>query len=107
MKKYRGSTTILSALSLLSVMVLWQKSLLLFTVLLVISVLILASKRSGREIKIYLLISFLGAFAEILSIYAGAWTYTNPDFLQIPLWLPPLWGIAAIYIVRKYSRLKE
>ncbi len=40
-----------------------------------------------------------GAISEMIAIYAGAWTYTVPQMILIPLWLPLLWGNAALFIV--------
>ena len=43
----------------------------------------------------------MGAVGESVCIYFGAWSYANPTYL-IPLWLPILWGLAAL-IIRRFT----
>ncbi|MBW3020214.1 DUF2878 family protein [Candidatus Woesearchaeota archaeon] len=59
-------------------------------------------KKSKQEIKTFIFCSFFGALSEAFSIYFNVWTYNNPSFLEIPIWLFPLWGIASIFMVRIY-----
>lgn len=40
----------------------------------------------------------LGALAEAGAIASGAWAYTVPVAVGVPLWLPAIWGIAALFI---------
>ena len=54
---------------------------------------------------IYVLI--VGTASEIVSVAFGAWTYNNPTFLGIPIWLPLTWGIAALCLRRFIMGLKE
>lgn len=42
---------------------------------------------------------FFGPVAEAIAIAFGVWTYGNSQFAGIPLWLSPLWGIAALYFI--------
>ena len=44
--------------------------------------------------------AILGPMAEVVCIYFRVWSYSNPTFLGIPLWLPFAWGIAALMITR-------
>ena len=39
-----------------------------------------------------------GPLAEGLAIQTGAWAYASPSVLGIPLWLPFVWGNAALFI---------
>jgi hypothetical protein len=48
----------------------------------------------------------LGPIAEILAIGGGAWEYTAPYFFGIPIWLPLLWGLAALFGRRVVEELK-
>ena len=43
--------------------------------------------------------------AEAVVIFSGAWQYTQPQLVSIPLWLPFLWGLAGITIVTSYEGL--
>jgi len=47
----------------------------------------------------YLIIFVSGPLAESSCIHLGVWTYANPAFFGIPLWLPFLWGNAGLYIL--------
>jgi len=48
--------------------------------------------------KVYVFGVFFGGLSESFAILVGgAWTYPLPDFLGIPMWLPLLWGVAALF----------
>ena len=51
---------------------------------------------------IYYFISgaLIGPAADIICIRFGAWSYTNPTFFGIPVWLPIAWGAATVLIMR-------
>lgn len=55
--------------------------------------------------KYYVLCALLGASSEILVIYFGAWSYTMPQLLGIPLWLPFVWGNVALFFVSLASHV--
>ena len=38
--------------------------------------------------------------AEAVAIKFGAWQYSNPTALGVPIWLPLLWGSAIVFIKR-------
>jgi len=48
-----------------------------------------------------------GPLAEVFCINAGAWTYTYPTFLGMPLWLPLAWGMAAVLFRRFADTVME
>lgn len=56
-------------------------------------------------IYIFVIAGVFGPLAEIIAIYAGAWQYSLPQLLGIPLWLPPLWGLAGVFLVRIWQKL--
>ena len=37
----------------------------------------------------------------------GVWSYTVPQFIELPVWLPLLWGLAGILIARGWDRLNK
>lgn len=47
---------------------------------------------------VFLITGIAGSVAEITAIQMGAWQYTDPAFMGIPLWLPLVWGSAGMYI---------
>jgi len=104
--KYR-LTNIFAVISLASVAAMWGSSLMVFAVLLVMAVLMLSIERSKEEVKTFLLCSVCGSIAEYIAISLGAWTYKNPDIFNIPIWLPLLWGIASVFIVRVYNNFSK
>ena len=91
---------ILSVLSLLSVIVLWQDNILLTEFLLLILILMLAMKTSKREIMLVIYFGIAGSIAEMLVMHFDIWQYANSDFFGIPAWLPVLWAVASIYVIR-------
>lgn len=58
---------------------------------------------------LYFLIGIAAAFTEHIFIkYINeSWDYRNPNFLTIPLWLIPLWGIAILLIIETVSIFRK
>ena len=84
--------------SLVSVVVLWPMPFVLFFALCSLSIGALFIERSKRTFIVYALCAVLGAAAEAIVIFFGAWSYATPQFFGIPWWLIPLWGLAGVYI---------
>jgi hypothetical protein len=85
-------------LSLLGVRLLWQHSWSLLAVELTISLLALWNTK-WRFVRTYLFVAIMGPLAEIVCIDVGAWRYAGETFLGVPVWLPPLWGIAGLCFI--------
>ena len=54
--------------------------------------------------------AFFGSASEALAIFFGVWNYARADYFGIPAWLPFLWGLAGVFVVRVYyaiSRLAQ
>ncbi len=98
-------TLIMAVLSLLAVCLLWPYNWMLFLVLMVLAVVMLWLEKQKKEVKLFVFCGLTGAVAEIIAIVAGAWTYANADLYNIPVWLPVLWGIAAVYMSRAYRSI--
>ena len=43
---------------------------------------------------------FVGTVIEVICVHFGTWSYANPTFLGIPLWLPLAWGLFTMLIKR-------
>jgi hypothetical protein len=84
--------------ALVSVCSLWQSPVLLTAILLFLSCAVLIGKRNQQDLVIFLICGAMGALAEILVVAFGAWSYSMPQFLGIPYWLPLAWGISALFI---------
>lgn len=100
-------TGIIAILSLVSVALLWKYNLILTIVLVVLATIMLLMNKSKQEMKTFALCAFSGAMAEAFAIIFGTWTYGNPNFIGIPIWLIVLWGIASIFIVRVHLFFKN
>jgi hypothetical protein len=86
------------ALSLILLASLWNRPVTLTVCYGVISLVVLLKWHTNRYISIYLVAFILGSIAEAIAVYFGAWEYSKPFYL-IPLWLPFVWGIAALLII--------
>ena len=49
-------------------------------------------------IILYLSGAILGPLGETIGVRSGAWQYSSPMFLGIPLWLPFAWGAMTVLI---------
>lgn len=58
---------------------------------------------SAKNAVYYLLVFISGPLAESVAIHFGAWSYAQPVFIGIPLWLPFAWGNAGLYVLRLKS----
>jgi uncharacterized membrane protein YoaT (DUF817 family) len=85
------------AVSLILVASIWNRPVILTVCYGVISSVVLFKWHTNRDISIYLVAFILGSIAESVAVYFGAWEYSEPFYL-IPLWLPFVWGIAALLI---------
>ncbi len=84
--------------TLLLTSVLWRHPLALTALLVVAGVAIYALRPSRTSACVYVVGFVFGPLAEGLAIRTGAWEYASPSVLGIPLWLPFVWGIAALFI---------
>ncbi|RMF92890.1 MAG: DUF2878 family protein [Candidatus Schekmanbacteria bacterium] len=100
-------TELIAILSLVSVLLLWKHNFILTVVLIILAILMLLMNKSKQEVKTFVFCAFFGAMAEAFAIVFGAWTYRNPSFIGIPIWLTVLWGIASVFIVRVYLSFKN
>jgi hypothetical protein len=89
----------LSGLTALAcVCTLWPRPILLTAVLLAIAAVMLWARRSMSDVLLFVCCGVLGALAEACAVRCGAYAYTLPIALGIPLWLPVIWGIAALFV---------
>ncbi|MFZ2555250.1 MAG: hypothetical protein WAZ27_00215 [Minisyncoccia bacterium] len=90
---------LVASLCILATAGLWQMPWLLSIALLGLAVFFIVRSPHAHPIKIFIGAGIGGAVSEIIAISAGAWTYALPQVFTIPLWLPILWGNAALFIV--------
>jgi zinc transporter ZupT len=87
----------LSGSSLILVSLLWRYNIVLSFILLGLGISIIFFMNPRRDWILFTTAGISGAIAEAIGIKFGAWTYTNPTYV-IPIWLPILWGVAALFI---------
>jgi len=100
---------LLAVLSLLFVSFHWNSPFSLTIALLAITAtMILAGRHRKHDTILFLLAGAWGAISEVIAVnFGGAWYYSAPFKLGIPLWLPILWGIAGIFLVRLSDTVTE
>jgi hypothetical protein len=82
--------------------VFWQNKILLFGLLSLIAFILLRLD-SFKLIKEFFAIATFGTVTEIIIInFSQAWSYATSDWLLVPAWLFPLWGIAGILAINIY-----
>lgn len=78
---------------------LWPEPVVLSLCLAAISALMLWRWHEPSDACCYAAGFVLGPLGEAMAVHFGAWTYAKPLFL-VSLWLPSLWGIAALLVKR-------
>jgi hypothetical protein len=76
---------------------LWRSPLVLLLCLAAMSALMFWRWHRSSDILFYTAGFVLGPLAEAMAVHFGAWEYAKPLFL-VPIWLPCLWGIAALFV---------
>ena len=59
---------------------------------------VLLHLKEWRMVKLYVFASIFGFIAEIICVATGTWWYALPQGFGLPIWLPLLWGSAALYM---------
>jgi uncharacterized membrane protein YoaT (DUF817 family) len=96
MKFVLNATLALTTLFLTSV--LWHYPMALIALLVVTAVGIHAIRPSATNVVVYMTGFVFGPLAEAVSISTGAWEYDTTHLLGVPVWLPFVWGNAALFI---------
>jgi len=58
-----------------------------------------------ENVIVYLVAILGGPIAEAVAIHFGLWMYADPAFLGFPIWLPFVWGNAALYVLSWKTRI--
>ncbi|HLC55586.1 MAG TPA: hypothetical protein VJJ75_03565 [Candidatus Nanoarchaeia archaeon] len=86
----------IAVICLALVATLWQQPLALAISLLIVSWWVLSWHKQKEELLLYIIIGIGGPLGEIIAIHFGAWSYSLPQVIGIPIWLPPLWALAGV-----------
>lgn len=96
------------ALSTLIIVILfYENNLLAFLLLAIISLIGLIKWRSKITLIMFMIGSFFGGLSEILAVYFGVWTYTNPNFINVPFWLFIVWGNTFAFLYQTSITIKK
>lgn len=79
---------------------LWQHNILLTGIYLAGFIAALLSWKRNDEIILFVVVAVLFQAGEMIIAHFGAWTYNNPTYLGIPMWIPLSWGYVAVIIKR-------
>lgn len=91
--------------SLFSVALFWREPVLLSFLLLAIAGAMIWLRKDACEVALFALCGIAGTAAEAIGIAGGAWQYGKVFAFGVPMWLPVLWGIAAIFMARCYFQI--
>lgn len=89
---------ILAAFSLGFVALFFDRPVVLLLLLVLLLAILLVMDWSWKLAIFVLITGIAGAGAEAVGISHGAWAYAHPALRGVPLWLPVLWSIAALFI---------
>ena len=66
----------------------------------VVAFLLIKVDGSKHDVKLFFAGFILGPLAEAICIHFGAWRYSETFILGFPIYLPFVWGNAALYFKR-------
>jgi len=99
MKKVLAFESFLAIMCVSFVAALWKYPFILLALLAGVGIVLIKRSKYKHPYLAFIGAGMGGALCEIIAIYFGAWTYTAPQLIGIPLWLPVLWGNAALFIL--------
>jgi uncharacterized membrane protein YoaT (DUF817 family) len=91
-------SAILAFSTLLVTAALWRHPVALIVLVFAVGLGIFRLRPTRPSLVVYAVGFVFGPTAEVLGIHAGAWSYSTNDLLGIPIWLPFVWGNAALFI---------
>lgn len=102
-----AASVILAVTCITAVGLFWPQPPILLLLLALNGVLLVAIGRPKEDLAVFCIMALWGAGAEITGVKYGAWAYHLPDFYGIPIWLPLVWGNAAVFIKRIWEFVQE
>ena len=60
-----------------------------------------------KELLWFILIGAIGSIGESIVILRGAWSYGQAHLINIPYWLPLLWGLAGTTALTLYQGITD
>lgn len=90
-----------------AIALLYKSNFFLTAFILLASIIVMKFWHKKGDIYFFIVGAIIGPVGEIIDIHFGAWQYSNPTFLGIPLWLPLTWGLGMVMIRRFAELLKD
>ncbi|MFP4403208.1 MAG: hypothetical protein ACLFPJ_02570, partial [Candidatus Woesearchaeota archaeon] len=79
---------------------LWENNLILTILYIIIFLTALFFWKSKEDILLFIIACIFFQIGEIIIVYYGAWTFNNPTYLGIPIWITLSWGFSSVIIKR-------
>jgi uncharacterized membrane protein YoaT (DUF817 family) len=81
-----------------AISLLWRDNLSLTLLLLVSGIVMMGFMYEKGDFTFFIVGAVIGTAGELIAIQYGAWLYSNPSFLSVPVWLPLAWGYVVVLI---------
>ena len=88
-----------------SVILFYRNNLLVFALLSLGAAIELYLWHDRKDVTTFIAGAIVGPLSEIASVHFGVWSYANPSFFGIPIWLVPTWGFAILWGRRFVKKL--
>ena len=98
------SDIILFILGIAAISLLYKHNFILTILLLLFWIFALKFWHLKHDFYFFITAMIIGPIAEIVAIYFKVWSYSNPTFLGIPIWLPLVWGFSVI-LIKRFSEI--
>ena len=85
----------------------WQNQFLLTVILLLLAGMYFLRFHKREDFLYFFIPFFLGPIAESLIVRLGAWSYSQPYFFGVPLWLFSIWGISGLLLKKLVESLNK
>jgi len=82
---------------------LWKHNLILTAIYIMGFLIALIYWKDKTDIRLFIFVTIFFQIGEIICVQFGVWTYNNPSYMNIPMWLPLSWGYTAV-IVRRLAK---
>ena len=91
---------ILFVLAVTAIALLYKNNTVLVVIMLTGWLIAIKTWHKKEDTHMFVIAAIAGTIAEAVAIKFGAWHYSNPTVLGVPIWLPLLWGSAVVFIKR-------
>ena len=59
------------------------------------------------EIILFIVVALFGTLLESFAMSSGAWSYTDQQILNFPIWLPLYWGMGGVVMKDTYQIIQK